>query len=176
MLSSLQSPAAACHVKWLQIRFHAELCNMHKITIFTVFSCQKVPKIAQNWQLQISIFPTWESWFYGLGSVFWMVWSSFPPNIMTRYLWNAPPCLLSASYFSWFLRNFYSKKQFRQQTVNTCWPKIFSWNEDGYSKIRPEGRKGTVWGGEKVRWQRFNLVGKMKIAVFKNGQFIFTSV
>ena len=131
VMSFLQSFGRLCRVTCFQNKLDWKLCTMHKTSIFTAFFSQKKPKIAQNRQLQISIFPKpIEMWLHGLGGVFWMGWSPFPPNMMARYLkTRKPPWLLARSNFSSFLDYFLAKIAIRQPNVNTRWPKIISWNQ-----------------------------------------------
>ena len=94
-------------------KFDWKLCTMHKTSISYIIFKQNMPKIAENRQLQISIFPKpIEMWLHGLGGVFWMGWSPFPPYMMARYLkTQKPPWLLARSHFSSFLSLFLAKKR-----------------------------------------------------------------
>ena len=113
MISFPQSFGRLCHVNCFQNKFDWRLCTMHKTSIFSAFLDQKMPKIAQNRQLQISIVPKPIGvWLHGLGGVFWMGWSPFPPNMMARYLkTRKKPWLLARSHFSSFLSHFFAKKR-----------------------------------------------------------------
>ena len=65
-------------------------------------------------------------WLHGLGGVFWMGSSPFPPNIMVRYLIITPPGHLDPSYFGRKFERFFKFRHILVNTkVNKCWPKCF---------------------------------------------------